>query len=199
MNTIQNIYKIGKQMEKIHKKVSLLNRKKESIGLTAEEEKKLKKYCQQSWLLHEELIETHLNITVIPYVLTDEAKKALKEIQKLVPWNGGLIIRNKDYEAICEAEKNLTPEQKQFIADKLEFIHISVMQQFELFCNTESGYEYMRQTSKVITSEEDGNVLDVLVYLDARYREFGELLDIELQEVEIVFGDDEDVETEENS
>jgi uncharacterized protein YnzC (UPF0291/DUF896 family) len=188
MNSIQDIYKIGTQMKKIHKKVNLLNKKQTSFGLTAEEEEKLQQYRTESWLLHEELIETHMNISVVPYLMTVEISNAIEEIQKVIPWDGGLIRRDEDLEAIYNTK--LTEDQKQFIADKLEFIHVGMVQRFELFCSSEMGMEQVRHASKIISTEEDGNILDVLVYLDARYREFGELLDIELQEVEIMWEDE---------
>ena len=122
---------------------------------------------------------------MLPYVLTPEANKALQEIQGIINWNGGLIRREEELNAIIDKATELTEQEKKLIADKLELIHRSVLEQFELLCMSEDGYRYICDVSKVITEEQDGNVLDVLVYLDARYREFAELLDIELQEVEI--------------
>ncbi|AEO93757.1 gp499 [Bacillus phage G] len=191
MVSMLNIYKISKQMEKIHKKVTLLNRKQSSFGLTAEEEEKLRDYRLESWILHEELIETHLGITVIPYVLDDECTAALRDIQKVIPWRGGLIRRDGEYEEITTKAIDISVDERDYIAKKLEILHENVLLNFESFSSTEEGYEYMREVSKVVSTEKDGNVLDVLVYLDARYREFAELLDIQLQEVEVVWEDEE--------
>lgn len=192
LNTIQDIYQIGKQMKQIYKKVDLLNRKQKLFGLTSEEEKRLRKYRTQSWLLHDELIETHLNISVMPYLITKEYEIALKEIREIIPWNGGIVRSDEDLEGISDRFLLLTEEEKEKLAIKLEFLHIHIMQQFELFCSSEEGYRYIQDVSKVITTEEDGNVLDVLVYLDTRYRDLANLLEIELQEVEVFWEDEEE-------
>jgi len=187
---MQDIYKIGKQMEKNYKRVNLYERKKASFGLTEEEERKLKEYRNQSWLLHEELIETHLNISVMPNLITKEYNDAFEFVNNMIAWNGGFIRKDEEFNDIFERVVKLNKGEKQLLADKLEFMHILILQRFELFCSSEEGYEHIREASKVITIEEDGNILDVLVYLDARYRELAELLDIELQEVEVMWEDD---------
>jgi len=192
MNSVQDIYKIRKQMEKIHKKFTLLNKKQTSFGLSAEEEEKLKQYRSESWILHEELIEVTLNLAVMPYLITQEYTDALKEIQSIIPWNGGLIRRDGELERLVDRALELRESDRQLLADKLEFIHVCIVQRFELFCSTEEGYRHIQDASKVITTEEDGNVLDVLVYLDARYRELAEMLDIELQEVEVKWEDEDE-------
>lgn len=190
MSSIKDIYQIRKQMGKYHKKINLLNKKKIQIGLDKEEEKNLDEYRIQFWILHEELIETHLNITVIPYLTSKESSDILKDIQKIIPWKGGLIRRDQELEEIINAFEKLPKEQKEYIAKKLETLHLIILQSFESFCSTNEGYLYIQEASKVISDEEDGNILDVLVYLDARYRELAELLDIELQEVEIMWEDE---------
>lgn len=185
MNSIQHLYKLSKQMEKIHKKVVLLNRKHDSFGLTDEETKKLNEFRSESWLLYEELIETHLNISVMPHLITPEYNDALKVVTDITSWNGGFIRREEDLNDLFEKIVDLNDDEMQLLADKLEMMHLMILQRFELFCSSDEGYDHIKTVSKIITSETDGNVLDVLVYIDARYRELAELLDIELQEVEI--------------
>lgn len=192
MSSIQDIYQIRKQMKKIYNKVNLLNKKKTSFGLTAEEEAKLSELRSQSWLLHEELIESHLNITVMPYLVTKEYNEALTAIQGMIPWSGGFVRKEEDLNGILDKFLDLSEDDKQRLSNKLEFMHILICQSFEDLCSSEEGYEHIREASKVITIEEDGNILDVLVYLDSRYRELADLLDIELQEVEVMWEDDDE-------
>lgn len=192
MSNIQQIYKLSKQMEKIYKKVVLLNKKHDSIGLTDEENEKLNELRSESWLLHEELVETHLNISVMPYLITPEYNDALKVVTNMTAWKGGFIRREEDLNELFDKIIDLNDNEMQMIADKLELMHLMVMQRFELFCSSEEGYDHIKKVSKVITTETDGNVLDVLAYLDSRYRELAELLDIELQEVEVRWEDDEE-------
>ena len=189
---VLDIYKIGKQMEKIHKKVVLLRKKQSVFGLTAEEEEKLHYYLAESWVLHEEMIETHIKITVIPFLLDKESSNILDDIKKILPWDGSLIRKEEDYEKITNKAVELTVLEREYISNKLINLHKNVMQNFESFCSTEEGYIYMQEVSKIISKEEDGNVLDVLIYLDARYRELAELLDIHLEEVEIIWEEDDD-------
>lgn len=191
MTDVLDIYKIGNQMKNIHKKVELLNKKRSAFGLTLEEEEKLEKYLLESWVLHEELIETHLKITVFPHLLDKETNKLLSSIQKILPWNGGLIRRTEDYENVINRVLNVSSIEKEYIVNKLQLLHKQVLNNFESFCSTEQGYFHMMEASKVLSAEEDGNILDLLVYLDTMYRELAELLDIHLEEVEVMWEDDD--------
>lgn len=180
-------------MQKLHKKFNVLNKKQQSFGLTAEEEIRFKEIRAEWWALREELIEAHLETSVYPYLLTQDAKDAVGEIQKLVPWHGKLILRDEDMKAVSDTEKNLTDDQKDFIAEKLDFVHRTVLDKFEEFCDTDEGWDYMNDVSKVLTNSDQGDIVEVTVYLDARYREFGELLGIHLDDVEIYFEGDENL------
>lgn len=179
-------------MKNLHKKFEVLNKKQHSFGLTAEEENRLKKIRADWWTLREELVESHLNISVFPYLLGKEANDAIKEIQKFIPWHGGLILRDEDLKIISDAEKNLTDEERELIEKKLSFVHKLTLQKFEDFCDSEEGWNYMNDVSKLLTNDETGDIVEVLIYLDARYREFGELLGIHLDEVEVYFDGDEE-------
>jgi hypothetical protein len=110
-----------------------------------------------------------------------------------VPWHGKLVLRDVDLQLISEAEKGLTEEQRDFITEKLSFAHESVLQKFEEFCETDEGWSYMNDVSKVLTNSKEGDILEITIYLDARYREFGELLGIDLDEVEVYFEGDEEI------
>lgn len=189
MSKVQDIYKIRKQMKLNYKKYSLLEKKQKSFGLTAEEEEKLKLHRNEFWLLHEEMIDVHMGITVLPYVMNTDITTALKEIGNIIPWNGDSIKRDDILDEMINIYDRLNDEKKEIISEKLKFIHEQVLLNFESFCSSESGYIHMQTASKVLTSEEDGNILDVLIYLDRRYRDLAELFNIELEEVEILWED----------
>lgn len=187
---IKKIYSIRKQMEKNHRKVEVFRKKKEKFSLTKEEEKKLKDLLQESFILSDELIEAHMDVSVFPHVLDADAHVILKEIKENVNWNGGLVRRKEEFDKIAEVEKDLTDEEREEIKKMLSVVHESTLKNFEYFCSSEEGWTYMNNVSKIFN--EEGNMLDLLTYIDARFRELGELLGFELDELEIVWDGDEE-------
>lgn len=182
-------------MQKLYKKYEILNKKQQAFGLTAEEESDIKRVKTEWVIAKEKMIEEHLNMTLFPYLLNEYSHKAVSDIQEIVPWNGGIILSNKELQDISDAEANLSVEQREFIKSKLEYIHRLILQQFEEFCSTDEGWEYMNDVSKVLTNKDDGDIIEVVSYLDSIYRDFGELLGITLDEVEIYFDGGENDET----
>ncbi|MNM09767.1 hypothetical protein D3C76_03180 [compost metagenome] len=189
--SLQDIYKIRTEMKRLYKKYELLNRKQSLFGLTPEEEISLNKFKIEWAIFKEEMIEAHFNMTVFPYLLDADANKVIDEIRKIVPWNGGFILRDEELLKLSDAEKDLTDDQKSFIEKKIEYIHKLTLQNFEEFCSTDEGWEYMNEVSKVITNNDEGNIIEVVSYLDMRYRDFAEILGIKLEEVEIYFDEGE--------
>lgn len=183
---------IRKQMEKLKKKIDLLRKKDETMGLTVEEVNKHRDLQTEHFVLHDELIETFLKEYLFDILMNNKANQAVKEIQKYVPWNGGFVLRNEEFDRILEVGNSLSEEELQYIEDQLDLAHAELFNAFEKFVDTDEGFEYCLELSKNITRCDEGDIISLISYMDSRYREFAEYLGLEISELELIVVDDDE-------
>lgn len=177
-------------LDKVYRKIDLLQKKQERMGLTEEEEDKLKETRLEYYFKYDDMVED-IATYLVKNLMTTKAKAALKAIQKIIPWNGGMILTDSEYHGIIAKGSTLEDSELDYLEKQLQILHSEVFDSFEVFADTEEGHIYCAEMAKLISSGSDQNVLRVVDYLDARYREFGDLLGLELDALEVVFEGEE--------
>lgn len=173
-------------LDKIYRKIELLEKKQDRMGLTEEEEDILKETRLDYYFKYDDMVEDIASY-LVRNLMTVKAKAALKSIQKVIPWKGGMILTELEYHEILSKGSVLEDSDLDHLEEQLRILHSEVFDSFEAFADTEEGQIYCTEMAKVISSGSDQNVLRVVDYLDARYREFGDLFGLELDHLEVVF------------
>lgn len=176
------------ELDKIYKKASLLEKKKERMGLTDEETELLKDKWLEYYFKYDDMVEGIADY-LVKNLMTERAKRSLRNIQKLIPWGGGMILTDLEYHQIIASAGQLRDEDFDYLEEQLQILHSEVFDSFEDFAATDNGVVYCTEMAKVISAGSSEDVLKVVDYLDDRYREFGNLLGLELEELDVVFED----------
>jgi hypothetical protein len=179
-------FKKIKEVEKILKKIELLNRKKEKMGLTEEEEQRL--FSLNDYYYHssqkgvQEVIDLLLSM-----IMNKSAKNSLKKIQKIIDWDGKYIIEEENLKSLLEETSRLSESQKKVIEDELINLHAQIFISFESFYNKSFFSFLLNDLGKMIINNSYGNIVDVVRYIDDIYRDLASMIGCELVEVEIDF------------
>jgi hypothetical protein len=174
------------QLEKIYKKIDLLERKRERMGIDEEEIVDLMKMKDDYYKTFDGLMSKILE-TIIETSMSSEGKKELKKIQNLVPWSGKKEMSIDDFESILDAGKSLTDKDIMQIEKSLEKIHMDVFKGFELFCRTQVIFDALDEIGKSLTISSQGGIEDVVRTIDDIFKNFGEIFGIDLPEIKLVF------------
>jgi uncharacterized protein YnzC (UPF0291/DUF896 family) len=183
---------IIEEIEKKLAKIQTFEKKRKIMGLSEEEKIKVKNMKQEYFLGYEEMIEGVINVYLIPQIHDAKCLKLLSDIQEMVPWSGGLIIRDADFQSITQAGEKLTNKEQQKLKILISKLHVKAMANFnEVVNESKENYESIQEYGKVITARETGNIFDVISYIDSRYREFAEMMGFELPDV-IIEGENQE-------
>lgn len=182
---MRNVTNIEHKIKQLQKKLDILFKKKRTFGLTIEEDKNYREFQTQFYTLHDEYIDIKVENVLLTHLYDKDTTMALKTIQAIVPWSGGFVIRESEFEGILESEITLSKEQKVMIENNLIKIHKEVLNNFEKMTQNEDVLDFLIDMGKFVSQKKDGDIGDLARYIDSRYREFGELLGIELEELEI--------------
>jgi uncharacterized protein YnzC (UPF0291/DUF896 family) len=172
------------ELEGLYKKVNLLIRKKDRMGLTDEELEKLilleEEYYDKFSYTINDLIKN-----IVDMIIGEKGKKSLKEIQKLVKWNGDNVLKFDDFEALLIESENLTEREVKKIEKNLIILHEDVFMGFEKFCEQKNILMVLDEMGKSISMDEQGGIKDVIKYIDNMYRDFADIFEINLPKVEL--------------
>lgn len=172
-------------MKKLQSKLDLLWKKHLAFGLSKTEEERYTDLKIQFNVLYEEFREAEFERVLMTYLYDRETVMALKKIQSIIPWDGGFVLRDTEFEEILDAELELTDEQREMIKDNLVFIHNRILKNFEKFALKDGMDVFLLDLAAFITRRESAGIHEVAIHIDDRYREFAEMLNIELEELEI--------------
>jgi hypothetical protein len=174
------------ELEKRYRKIELLERKQTRMGLDNDEKKELKqlikKYNEECDFVVEEIIAYLINL-----LISSEGKKSLKKINKLINWNGEKRITFKEFEGILEVASKLNEEEIMEVEISLVKLHADIFRGLEKLCSSEGMMDLLSQIGKVIVNSENGDILDTISYIDSVYKDFADLLGIELPEVKLMY------------
>lgn len=173
------------ELDKMYNKITLYERKRDKMGLTDEEENILKHTRYDYFIRCEEIIGEIVEI-FINKVITEEGKEALEHIQQYIPWDGKIIIHEKDIDSILESISKLDAKSLRLVKKSLKTLHSEVFESINDACQEEDILEGFDRLGVIITNgKEDSDIMDSLSYIDAIYREFGELLGVKLKVVTV--------------
>lgn len=192
----KNLQHCDKQMRELAARMRTYKKKRERFGLTDEEAQEQRKMLREFYLLQEEVIDSRLEEVFFPLLYTTESRNLIKVIQKDIPWNGGCVIRNVDVDNIMDAIEKLNGQKRKVIYNAIIRIHEIALAKFQDYCNeaTEQNLDWLEQVSTFIVGHEYGTIFDIIGYIDTRYRDFADLLGIELPDLDIEIEDEEDEE-----
>lgn len=181
--------RIESKMGNLSKKIELLKKKKDTMGLSQDEKEQYEDMIVEFLLLKEELVDLKVEEWIFSQLYNEKTEQYLTNIQKYIPWNGKTVIRKKDAELIINSEKELTNEQREELINNLMLLHREILLQFEKFFNNFDDMDFLLELSAFIgnRSEEEKNIFDLIQFIDLRYRTIGELIGYELPELEIDF------------
>lgn len=190
----KSIQYCDKMMKELAVKMRTYKKKRERWSLTDEEAQSQRKALIEFNLLHSELIDSRLEDIFFPLFYTTEVRNLIKKISKYVPWNGGTVIRNKDVDAIMDAFDGLSETEQEIVCSAIEKIHEIVLFKFQDYCNkaTEDQVDWLEQVAVFMVNNPGGTIFDILNYIDLRYRDFADLIGIELPALEIEIEEDEE-------
>ena len=172
------------ELDAIHKKMDLLERKHDRMGLNREESLKLKELRNKYYEELEIVIEKSMN-GLLDILMSADGKKSLNNIKRKVPWSGGKIINFEEFEEILDAIEKLTPDEIDDIEEDLITLHADVFKGFENFCSTKEIYNALNEIGQHISLFEDGGIIDVVNYIDNIYKDFAEIFGIILPEIKL--------------
>ena len=178
---------IRHQMKKIQSKTDLLWKKFNAFGLSKEEAQRYSELKVNFDTLYDEFRDAEFERVLMKYLYDKDIVIATKKIQALVPWEGGLVLKDTEFEAIIEAETELTLEEKESIKNHLTLIHQRIFINFEKFAAKDGMETFLLDLAAFVSQRESAGIEEVVRCIDDRYREFAELLGIDLEEVEIVW------------
>lgn len=178
------------EMKELQKKLKLFKKKRERFGLDEEEKNEEVHVLREFFLLKEEFIDLKMEEYIIKKIYDHEAYKMLDVIKKHVPWNGGLVIRNKDFNAILDKVDNFTSLQINLLTTTLIKLHAHIMKRLAEYANKPENIAYIEEVGKFVTQDNYGNILDIVTYIDTRFREFAEMILVELPDIDIEWEDE---------
>jgi len=184
---MHEVFKKLNEVDVMYNSLHLLEKKRDRMGLTKEEEKKLMDMKIKYFTRCDQVIDEIVTLC-ISGIITKEGNTALQEIQKIIPWHGGTMVNREEVDSIKAVENKLTEDQREFLDKQLTTLHYEVFMSIEKFFNSEKGQEYFKELGKIVSSSETGDVMNALSYIDNIYREFGEMLGVDLPDVKIVRG-----------
>jgi hypothetical protein len=174
------------QLEKLYRKINLLERKRDQMGINEEEIGKLMEMKDEYYEGFDNIVGKILE-SVIEASMSKEGKKELKKIQKLIPWSGTKEMSIDEFEIILDAGKDLTEKDIMQIEKSLEKIHVDVFKGFEVFCRAENIFNALNEIGKSLTLSSQGGIEDVVRTIDDIFKNFGEIFGIYLPEVKLFF------------
>lgn len=159
---MKNEQELIKELEKIEKRLTIYQKKEQTMGLTENEKEKLKQTFANFLKTTIKYDDVKFNNEILPYVLKDKALKTHNDLNKIFKW---------DLSAIIDTEE-MDKYQKQYkkVKDKEKFEELLV----DLYCylkeNTEEYLKLFAGIPEVIKEFEElgidykKSVLDFLAY-----------------------------------
>lgn len=183
---IEKSFKKIEELEAVYRKINLMERKRERMGLTDTESIQLKEmityYNTECNVVIGELIEY-----IIDSVISLKGVHALKRIKSIVDWNGKRLMKEKEFEKIISQSINLNESELQTINEQLSILHEDVFKGIETVCKSETMFDMLNNLGKNLTNSDEGDILDVINYIDNIYRDFADIFEIDLAEIKLFY------------
>lgn len=165
------------------KKITLMERKKSSWGLSEDDEFTLKDMKVTYYIRCEEIL-SDIFAAVIDKLMTISAEDSLKKIQELIPWNGRLLIHSEKIDAVNDAIENLSKKQLKALEKELQNIHRQVFYYLNIACQDEVFLDSFEKLGSMVSGgQENSGILDSLSYIDTIYQDFADLIGAKLDKV----------------
>jgi hypothetical protein len=171
-----------KEAESLYKKISLLEKKKEVMTLTEEEEKKRIKLTIDYFVKCEKIISELVN-KFLEQIMDSDSRKFLYNIQKYLHWDGKLLLDTEKAENLIISINNLSSDELEEVKNDLIKLHASVMKNLNEVIEDENNYIIFDNFGKLINSKFDNGVYSFIYYVDSIYRDLSDILGVELDEV----------------
>ena len=183
---VKEIFRNISKTDSIYKKINLLNRKKDRMGLTEDEEFDLKELKIKYFIVQEEIISDIVGV-VLERIMNESALSSFQKIQELIPWKGRLLIHSQEVDDIMDAIEKLDQNQINEARKELKNMHRQIFLAINDACQDEYFLDSFERLGVMISGDKDGGIMDSLSYIDTIYKEFGELINANLDEVIVDF------------
>lgn len=181
--------KLEKKLTEIYNGLQLYKKKEDRFGFLDEEEI----VQREDWLiefrvLQEEIKDYSMDEHLFKLIHDTETRELDAAVKRMIPaWNGGFVLRLEEFEDILDISLTLTEDDLVELSENLVELHKKMMTNFSEFAAKKENEEHIRDLAVVASGREDGSIMDIVRYIDDRYREFGELFGIELFEIKVMF------------
>jgi hypothetical protein len=174
------------ELEGTNKKIDLLERKRDRMGLYDEEVEVLFGMKEDYFFGTEKIIKKMMK-ELINVLMSKKGKKNLANIQKMVSWNGEKIITFEDFENILIFADQLSSDEINDLDKELTELHLDVFKGLESFCEKKEVYNALDSIGRHMSVDGKGGIADIVQYIDDIYKDFGEIFGIELPEVKLFY------------
>lgn len=180
---------LEKKLKEIYNGLQLYSKKQERFGFLDEEEI----LQREDWLvefriLQDEIRDYTMDEHLFELLHNEETRDLESKIRKIVPaWNGGSIVRLEEFEDILDISLQMTRDDLIELSISLIDLHRNMMINFSEFCKDEENLDHIKDLAVLVVGHTGGTVMDVVRYIDERYREFAEIFAIELFEIRVMF------------
>lgn len=164
----QNLYT---KIEKLVKKIDLLERKKKQWGLSREEYNKLYRYNIEFLQNHYQLIDITFNNYIEPFLYNDRIIEIKSELFETYKWDGKLLCFDED---INNFIKNVKDNKNDVIKLLNELKDEEIKSSIE-FLLTEQGQEMEELFCKLKNTSEKNSIKE---YIDIRYDIMMEMIEV---------------------
>lgn len=172
------------ELKKLQKKLDLLVKKNKTFGLNEEEHMKYKDMRIKFLTTHDEYVDSEFDRVFMTYLHDNETIMALEIIQSILPWNGGLVLKDIEFESILNAELDLKDSDRKKIKNNLIKLHDGIFINLKKLYADKDLQDFAMDVSRFVTKDPSATIESLVGYIDDRYREFGEILGIELDEID---------------
>lgn len=176
---------IKEKIHKLEKKLDLLFKKYTRIGLSKEEAMEYKDLQFKFYVLQDEYVDGEFERIFLTYLYDKEIIISLNIIKSLLPWGGSFIFTIKEFDNILESFAELSNDEAKIVNDNLVKIHQGMFSNLEKFCMRDELDDFIFEVAEFVAKEKGAGMAALIRYIDDRYREFAELIGVELEEIEV--------------
>lgn len=187
---IKMIFKSVNETDNLYRKINLLEKKKDKMGLIEDEEFELKDLRVKYFIRSEEIISNIVEV-ILNKIMTELAIKSLNKIQEFIPWKGRLLIHSEEVDAVMNAVYKLDESELSKVRKELRKLHREIFKSINDVCQSDTVLDSFEKFGDMISSDGQGGIMEALSYIDTIYKDFGEIVGVELDSVVVDFDEEE--------
>jgi hypothetical protein len=96
-------------------------------------------------------------------------------------------MKAEEFELIINKSASLNEKELQIISEQLNILHEDVFKGIEMVCKSKTMFNTLDNLGKNLTNNSEGDILDVINYIDNIYKDFADIFEIELAEIKLFY------------